>query len=132
MSLTTPLRVAEDTDADATIRHLVAAEVRSWMGRRSVSQMQLAEALDLSQTAVSRRLRGITPFDVVDLAKTAGLLNVSITTLLGEAGTTPHRPGGPGVAAEGKCIQPTPLTSGFRRASWQVRVVQPTTLPAAA
>lgn len=58
------------------------ANVRAEMARRSVTQERLAEALDLSQAAVSARLRGKTPFDINELHTIAEFLEVSLSALL--------------------------------------------------
>jgi transcriptional regulator with XRE-family HTH domain len=49
------------------------------MARQRVSQAALAEALGVSQGAVSRRLRGDIPFDVEMLGRIAAHLHVPVT-----------------------------------------------------
>lgn len=61
----------------------VAAEVRSWMARRGAKQVDVANALGLSQSGVSHRLRGRVPFTVPELMMVAGLLDVTLADLLG-------------------------------------------------
>jgi len=56
--------------------------VRARAARNMVTQTELAEALGVSQVAVSRRLRGVVPFDVAELAAVAVLLGCEITELL--------------------------------------------------
>lgn len=63
----------------------VAGEVRALLARRQISGKQLATHLGLSQFAVSRRLRGETPFSVDELAATAEWLGVPVASLLTEA-----------------------------------------------
>lgn len=58
------------------------ANVRGEMARRGVTQAQLAKVLGLSQAAVSARLRGETPFDINELARIAGFLDVPVERLL--------------------------------------------------
>jgi transcriptional regulator with XRE-family HTH domain len=63
------------------------------MGRRNVTQMQMVEVLGVSQTGVSKRLRGIIPFDANELGVLADFFDVDAADLLG----TPRdpRPGAP-------------------------------------
>lgn len=63
---------------------LTGANVRAEMARRGISQMRLAEALGMSQPAVSARLRGVTPFDINELAAIAEFFNMPVTGLLPE------------------------------------------------
>lgn len=72
----------------------VAAEVRALMGRYAVTQMQLVDVLGVSQTGVSKRLRGITPFDVNEIGKLADFFGVDPEELVGGTRVGP-RPGGP-------------------------------------
>ena len=53
------------------------------MGRKRVTQAQVAQALGMSQAAVSRRLGGQLPFDVDDLARLADLFGTEVSELLG-------------------------------------------------
>lgn len=46
---------------------VVGGNVRALMAVRKVSQMQMATILGVTQSAVSKRLRGVTPFDTDDL-----------------------------------------------------------------
>lgn len=62
----------------------VADNIRAEMARKRMTQFQLAQHLDLSQAAVSRRLSGLTAFDVNELQQVADLLEVSPASLLGE------------------------------------------------
>jgi len=54
------------------------------MARRGFSQTDLAGVLGLSQAAVSRRVNGLTAFDVDELIDVAKWLGVSVSLLLGE------------------------------------------------
>lgn len=60
---------------------VIGANVRAEMARRGISQTALAMRLQKSQTAVSKRLRGETPFDVNELATVAAALNVPMGAL---------------------------------------------------
>ena len=64
-----------------------AMEIRGWMGRRSVSQTELARALGMSQPALSLKLKGMTAFTLRDLAQIAAYLNVNLAQLLGQVAT---------------------------------------------
>lgn len=57
------------------------ANVRGEMARRGVSQSRLAESIGLSQAAVSKRLRGETPFDINELTAVAAALDVPLARL---------------------------------------------------
>jgi len=61
---------------------MVGANVRAEMARRRVSQMALGAHLGLSQTTISKRLAGVTPFDINELAAIAELLHVNVVDLL--------------------------------------------------
>lgn len=60
---------------------LTGANVRAEMARQDVSQMQLASRIGMSQTGLSKRLRGAIPFDVNELAAVAAELGVPIDQL---------------------------------------------------
>jgi len=62
---------------------MVASEVRALMGRHRVSQTALADALGLSQSSLSARLRCELPFDVDELSRVAAHFDVPITDLFG-------------------------------------------------
>lgn len=64
------------------IEAAVAAEVRAEIARQSRRQQEVADLLGLSQTAVSRRLRGVTDFEVGELLKVAAFLRVPVTQFL--------------------------------------------------
>ena len=81
------------------LRTAVAAEVRALMGRYNVNQTKLADVLGVTQTQVSKRLRGLIPFDVDELDVMAGYFRVSVTELVGGPTNSP-RPGGPTEGAE--------------------------------
>lgn len=56
--------------------------VRAEMARADVTQTALASAIGLSQSALSKRLRGVIPFDINELTAVADHLGVEVTTLL--------------------------------------------------
>ncbi|GAA4075587.1 helix-turn-helix domain-containing protein [Nocardioides kongjuensis] len=67
---------------------LTGANVRAEMARQDVSQTELAAKVGLSQTGLSKRLRGAIPFDVNELAAVAAELHVSIDQLTAGIATT--------------------------------------------
>ncbi len=60
---------------------VVGANVRAEMARRGLSQTWLSDALGLSQTAVSRRLYGRTPWSIDELVTVAAQLRVPLEVL---------------------------------------------------
>lgn len=68
---------------DTTVER-VAANVRAELARKGITQSDLAAKLNKSQPFISRRLSGRVAFDVADLASIATVLDVSITSLVGE------------------------------------------------
>lgn len=52
------------------------------MARCRIPQIKVAEALGISQVAVSRRLNGHVPFTVTELDVVAGLLGVTAALLV--------------------------------------------------
>jgi transcriptional regulator with XRE-family HTH domain len=61
---------------------VVGANVRAELARRDMTQRNLADHLGIPQTSVSRRLSGVTPFDINELAAVAELLGVGLEVLL--------------------------------------------------
>lgn len=61
---------------------LTGANVRGEMARKGINQTAMADALGVSQAAVSARLRGVTPFDINELATIARLLDVTVERLV--------------------------------------------------
>lgn len=60
------------------------------MTNKGVSQRQMALALHLSQTAVSRRLAGDVDFTVSELVEAAGILDTPIADLLPSSPSADH------------------------------------------
>jgi transcriptional regulator with XRE-family HTH domain len=56
----------------------VAGEIRAHLARRRISGRQVAAQLGWSQPSTSRRLAGLTPLNVEELAQLAGLLDVPV------------------------------------------------------
>lgn len=64
------------------ISRSVASNIRAELARRHGSQTDIGAILGLSQSAVSRRFRGLTPFTVDELASIAEHLGLSARDLL--------------------------------------------------
>ena len=60
----------------------VGANIRAEMARRGVAQMTLAAAVGVSQSGLSKRLRGHTPLDVNELLRIAAFLDVPVNDLI--------------------------------------------------
>lgn len=69
----------------ATTSRRIADEVRAEMGRQRKSQADLARALGMHASTVSRRLDGSSAFDISELVTLAEWLGVSASTLLARA-----------------------------------------------
>ena len=78
------------TQLRADITSVVTGEIKAEMARRNYRQSDLALALGITQSQVSKRLRGAIPFDVVELDRIAAWLGVPLAVLVGGLG----RPGG--------------------------------------
>lgn len=76
MSTVTPL------GGRGSVAYTIIPEIRAWMGRRSVNQTQLAQHLGLSQSQLSKRLRGTITIDVDELEAIAAFLDVDPVVLL--------------------------------------------------
>lgn len=76
----------------------VAEEVRALMGRHGVTQMQLVDVLRVSQTGVSKRLRGLIPFDANEIGVLAAFFDVEPAELLGAPKGPRPGPGDGGLA----------------------------------
>jgi transcriptional regulator with XRE-family HTH domain len=63
-------------------RYLVADEIRVLMARHRITQADLGVVLGVTQTAVSKRIRGEVAFDVDELAKIAQHFGIEVTDLL--------------------------------------------------
>ncbi|MGO2069870.1 helix-turn-helix domain-containing protein [Glutamicibacter arilaitensis] len=66
------------------INRTAGLEVKAWLARRGMTQGHLAEALGVSQGAVSQRILGKVSFSIDELLIVSGLLNVTLGQLLGE------------------------------------------------
>lgn len=73
------------------------------MGRRHVNQTQLAAALDISQSQMSKRLRGAIALDIDELEKIAAFLGVDIAAFFGDSPTS-GGPGGGGATSDARQV----------------------------
>jgi transcriptional regulator with XRE-family HTH domain len=55
------------------------------MARKQITQTQLADALGLAQSAVSRRINGHTDFTADEVGRVADLLGVPVAVLFAES-----------------------------------------------
>ena len=62
----------------------IGAEVRAWMARRELRQIDVADVLGVAQKNVSRRLRGEIPFRIDELLTLARFMGITLAQLLGE------------------------------------------------
>jgi transcriptional regulator with XRE-family HTH domain len=67
---------------------IIAGNIRAEMARAGVSQTDIARAIGLPQAAVSRRVRGITPWLAGEVVIVASQLGVSTTSLVPDTTTT--------------------------------------------
>lgn len=70
--------------AQATTDTLVAANVRAELARQRKSGRAVAEALNLPASTLSRRLSGVVPFTVAELANLAEYLDVPLARFVPE------------------------------------------------
>jgi transcriptional regulator with XRE-family HTH domain len=70
------------TDIGTPLTERVAEEIRAWMGRRRLSQAELARQLGVSKMWVSYRLNAVQPIDLNDLHAIARVLKVGVADLL--------------------------------------------------
>jgi transcriptional regulator with XRE-family HTH domain len=68
--------------ARSSTSHIVGRNIRAEMVRRGISQAAIAKLLDISQAAVSARLRGETRITMDDAATIAAHLKVPMSVLL--------------------------------------------------
>ncbi len=62
----------------------LAANIRAEMGRRKMSQADLAAAVGISQPGVSKRLNGTVPWTFPEVVSVAQVFNVPLAVLTGE------------------------------------------------
>lgn len=62
----------------------VAGKVRGAAAEKRVTQAELAQALSMSEMAMSRRMKGETPFAPEELSRLADALSTPVATFFGE------------------------------------------------
>lgn len=67
---------------EQTPSQLTAAVVRAELARRKLRGGDLADALRISRTSLWRRLNGVYPFDINELAAVAAYLDLPVSALL--------------------------------------------------
>ena len=73
----------------------VAIEIRALMGRYGITQTDLADVVGVSQSQVSKRLKGIVPFTLPEIETIGAFFKISPSQLLGYAeGPQPDGPDG--------------------------------------
>lgn len=93
--MTTVIQFPERGSTES-LTDLVSREVRALLGRYEVSQTRLAEWLDLTQPAISARLRGATEWKVREIELVAKGFDVHPAALMGGfASAPPPDPGTP-------------------------------------
>lgn len=75
-------------DVTRTLSDIAAEEIRALLGRRRMSQAELARRLDVTGAWLNYRLTGRQPIDLNDLQVIAVALDVQPSDLLGANGTT--------------------------------------------
>jgi len=78
---------------DDETTQMVAGEVRAWLARRQRSGRSVAQELGWTEIYLNRRIRGIVPFAVTDLARLARLLDVPVTAFFESPSATGSRTG---------------------------------------
>ena len=68
----------------SAVTEAVARNVRAEAGARRVSQGTVGAHLSLSQTNISRRFVGVTPFTVAELVELARIWDIPLSQLLPE------------------------------------------------
>ena len=79
----------------------LASEVKAWMARLGYRQVDMANAIGVTQTQISARLRGQTPFTFEQLIKIAATMQITLSDLLGDQILTQKHPR-PAVQDEGE------------------------------
>lgn len=58
------------------------ANIRAELARKGMTQAELSQAVNISQSQFSKRLRGVIPFDINELHDIAAHLGVDVAVLL--------------------------------------------------
>ena len=97
-----------ETDDDVDLVDLVASNIRAEAARQGIYQMDIARALGVRQTTISKRWRGGRAGPLEDLPKVAAVLGVTVVDLVSEPDKqNPRRWIAPrGAAARSKGLEP--------------------------
>ena len=78
------MTISEIERPTASLESAIAVEVKVWMVRKGYKQIDLGTLLEITQAAISRRLKGQTPFTMRELMTIAAEFGLSLNELLGE------------------------------------------------
>ena len=78
-----PIISPDDLDLDLAI----AREVRVWLARADLKQVDIAHMLQLPPSQITRRMKGHTPFTVKELALLSSRFGVTLGEFLGSVST---------------------------------------------
>jgi transcriptional regulator with XRE-family HTH domain len=77
-----PMSITDVPGVGPALRERVAEEVRALMGRRRTTGAQLARAIGVPQSSLSRKLTGRYPLDVDDLEAIAAYFEIPVASLI--------------------------------------------------
>jgi transcriptional regulator with XRE-family HTH domain len=97
---------AHDADQGTVLDHVIG-EVRAHMARQRLSSSELARMTGTKQPYWSRRLTGVTAFDVNDLAILAYVLKVPVSTFIPAIVPDGFPPAGQGKGPAGGAARPS-------------------------
>lgn len=86
---------SESHPVPANVETQIGERVHQLMWRRRVLQKELGEHMGISQTTISKKLRGERAFSNAELIAVARFFNVSVATLFGEKEKDPAVTPGP-------------------------------------
>jgi len=79
------MTIINDSSLSSTRKTEINREIKAWLVRRDMKQVELGEGIGLTQTGISKRLSGRVPFSVEELLLVADYLEITLGELLGEA-----------------------------------------------
>ena len=96
------------TQQDPTTADIVAGNIRAEAARQGFTQVELGQRVGLGQGQITRRWKGVSPWQLSELDAVANVLGVSVSWLVTEPDTqNPHRWIAPrGAAARPKGLEP--------------------------
>ena len=113
--MTPPTETDDDVDL-VDLVDLVASNIRAEAARQGIYQMDIARALGVRQTTISKRWKGGRAWPLEDLPKVAAVLGVTVVDLVSEPDKqNPRRWIAPrGAAARSKGLEPPTFWSVVR------------------